>query len=67
MGQEIELVDKIAVKAAVDQVGHEDPGLAPLSLKGPGQTLAHRRPGDVYHDDDALGKRWQATTLHQNY
>ena len=55
MGQVIEGVDDVAVKGGVHQVGHEDPGVAPQLLEGPGQPGAHRRPGDVHHDDDASG------------
>jgi hypothetical protein len=43
-------------------VGHEDPGLAPLRRKSPGQALAHRRPGDVHYNDYALGELCQPET-----
>jgi hypothetical protein len=51
--QMIQMVNDITVKGGVDQVGHEDPGLAALFGKGPGQALPHRRPGDIHHNDDA--------------
>ena len=54
VGQVVESVDDIAVKGGVHQVGHEDPGVAPQLVEGPGQPGAHRRPGDVHHDDDAF-------------